>query len=122
MKKVLNVGQCAADHGAIRRLIEGRFEAEVLEALDAGDALAQLRGGRFDLVLVNRTLDVDRSDGLDIVKAIKADPALAATPVMLVSNYAEYQQQAVAVGTELGFGKAEYNRPATHERLKKFLG
>jgi len=121
MKKVLNVGQCAADHGAIRRLIEEGFEAEVLAALDAGEALAQLRSGRFDLVLVNRTLDVDRSDGLEIVKAIKADPALAATAVMLVSNYAEYQEQAVAAGAELGFGKAAYNQPATHERLRKFL-
>src|SRR6201999_1406624 len=97
MKRVLDVGQCSPDHGSIRRLVEGRFGAQICQADDLPSALAQLRKSPFDLVLVNRKLDLDYSDGLEIIKQIKADPDLAAIPVMLVSNYADAQAEAVAV-------------------------
>ncbi len=122
MKRVLDVGQCSADHFAIRRLIERNFQAEVLQAHDAEDALAQLRARSFVLVLVNRKLDLDQSDGLEIVRAMKADADLAATPVMLVSNYPDYQAQAVAVGAVLGFGKSNLGAAATRELLHAYLG
>lgn len=121
MKRVLNVGQCSADHYSLRRLIEVSFGAEVVAAHDADTALDALREGSFDLVLVNRLLDADGSDGLEIVRAIQADAALRATPVMLVTNYAEYQEQAVAAGAEPGFGKSSLQKPETRERLAKFL-
>ncbi|MBI3840164.1 MAG: response regulator [Planctomycetia bacterium] len=122
MKNVLDIGQCQADHALIRRLIEGSFSAHVAQAHDALDALEQLRAGKFDLVLVNRKLNADYSDGLEIVKQIKAEPTLASVPVMLVSNYPECQKQAVAAGAEPGFGKSETNKPETRERLKEILG
>ena len=121
-KRVLDVGQCQPDHGAIRRLVRGEFGAEVVQADRLDDALAQLRAGRFDLVLINRKLDVDYSDGIEILQAIKADAELASTPVMLVTNYAEHQQAAVAAGAEPGFGKAELGLPETREKLGRFLG
>ncbi|REK07459.1 MAG: response regulator [Planctomycetota bacterium] len=121
MKRVLDVGQCGMDHGSIRRLIERAFDAEVAQAHDLAGALEQLRNGSFDLVLVNRKFDADYSDGLELIKRIKDDGTLAGTPVMLVSNFADAQQQAVAVGAEAGFGKAELSAPATQERLAKFL-
>ena len=42
-------------------------------------------------------------------------------PVMLVTNYPEHQQQAIAAGAEPGFGKAELASPATLAKLAKFL-
>ena len=122
MKLVLNVGQCSPDHAAICRLIQGRFDATVVPAVGAGDTFAALRKEKFDLVLVNRKLDADYSDGLEIIRQIKADPRLAAVPVMLITNYPEHQAEAVAAGAEPGFGKLEYNRPETHEKLGRFLG
>jgi CheY-like chemotaxis protein len=121
VKRVLDVGQCGMDHGAISRLIERDFGAEVAQAHHLQDALAQLRAGGFDLVLVNRKLDADYSDGMEVIRQIKAEAALAATPVMLVSNFAEAQQQAVEAGAEPGFGKAELTAPSTRELLAKFL-
>ena len=76
---------------------------------------------KFALVMVNRKLDADYSDGLEIIRKIKADPKLAATPCMLVTNYAEHQQAAVAAGAEPGFGKLAYDRPETREQLARFL-
>lgn len=121
MKRVLNVGQCAMDHGTIRRLIEQNFEARVVPADSGDEALAQLRAGVYDLVLVNRKLDADYSDGLDVLRAIKADAALAALPVMLVSNYPDAQAEAVAAGAVPGFGKAHVSSPETLERLQTYL-
>ncbi len=121
MKIVLDVGQCNPDHAAIRRLVEGQFGAKVIRADSADEALAALRASAIDLVLINRKLDLDYSDGLDIIRQMKADPQLESIPVMLVSNYPEYQVQAVAAGAEAGFGKAELAQPSTQQRLAKFL-
>lgn len=120
-KRVLDVGQCAPDHAAIRRLVQGTFGAEVVQADRLDDALAALRRESFDLVLINRKLDIDYSDGIEILRAIKTDSALASTPVMLVTNYPEHQQAAVAAGAEPGFGKAELGLAATREKLSRFL-
>lgn len=120
-KRVLDVGQCGFDHGTIDRLVRGAFDAETVPAHSINDALEQLRGGRFDLVLVNRKLDHDYSDGLDVVRAVKADAGLSSMPVMLVSNLPEAQQAAVAAGAEPGFGKSELGDAQTVEKLRRFL-
>ena len=120
-RRVLSVGQCGADHYGITRLLQQHFDVEVVAADREADALRQMRAAGFDLVLINRKLDIDGSDGLRIIRAMKAEPALARIPVMLVSNFAEAQQQAVAEGAEYGFGKAEYHSPEVCERLASFL-
>ncbi len=71
--------------------------------------------------MVNRKLDIDYTDGLEIIRQIKADPQLAAVPCMLVTNYAEHQQAAVAAGAEPGFGKLELGSPETRAKLARFL-
>jgi CheY-like chemotaxis protein len=119
-KRVLDVGQCVPDHAAIRRLLESTFQAAVEQTHTLDDTLDRLRQTLFDLVLINRKLDADYSDGMEILKAIKADPQLAAIPVMLVTNYPEHQQLAVAAGAVPGFGKDTLRSPQTIERLKPF--
>jgi CheY-like chemotaxis protein len=120
-KRVLDVGNCVPDHAAIRALVEGKFAAQVAQAHGPEDTLAMLRETPFDLVVINRKLDRDYSDGLEIIRQIKTDPALASTPVMLVTNYDEHQQTAVAAGAEYGFGKLELNTPETLAKLGRFL-
>lgn len=120
-KRVLDVGQCQMDHGTISNFLQAKFAAEVSRAHVAEDALAELRRQPYDLVLVNRKLDRDYSDGLAIVRSMKADPALADVPVMLVTNYPDQQQIAVAAGALPGFGKAELHTPETLERLRHAL-
>ncbi len=121
-KRVLDVGNCGMDHGAIRSLIERSFRAQVVQAHGQEDALDLLGKEKFDLVLVNRKLDQDYSDGMDVITAIKARPEHAAIPCMLITNYPEHQAAAVAAGCEPGFGKKTLSDRETHERLKKHLG
>jgi CheY-like chemotaxis protein len=120
-KQVLSVGQCGVDHAALASMLKNNFGAKVVPAETAADALAALGHDKFDLVMVNRKLDADYSDGLEIIRAIKADPQIAATPCMLVTNYPEHQQAAVAAGAEPGFGKLAYHLPETREWLARFL-
>ncbi len=118
---VLDVGNCVPDHASIKNLLTGHFDVEVLQTHASADTLALLKQRDVDLVLINRKLDSDYSDGVEILKQIKADPALAKTPVMIVSNYAEHQDAAVALGAERGFGKLELQDPATRQKLSALL-
>ena len=105
--RVLDVGQCGFDHSSISRFLKQVYQAEVTGADTAGEALATLRAGGFDLVLVNRLFDGDGSPGAALIRTIKADPDLANLPVMLVSNYPEAQAEARTLGALPGFGKAD---------------
>ena len=119
--RILSVGQCSADHGMISGHLARALDARVTGARTATEALASLRAGAFDLVLVNRVGDADGVPGLDLIRTLKADPDLEGVPVMLVSNYADAQAQAVGLGALPGFGKAELAAAGTGERLKAAL-
>lgn len=120
-KRVLSVGQCGFDHGGIAHAFRQAFGAEVTSAATAPRALDLLRKESFALVLVNRVFDADGESGLDFIRTVKADEGLRATPVLLVSNYADAQTEAAAAGAEPGFGKAELGRPAMLERVRPLL-
>lgn len=120
-KRIIDVGNCAPDHAAIRRLIETNFDARVVQAHDLKDALRELEREPAALVLVNRKLDIDYSDGMAIIRHLKSSEQWAATPVMLISNYAEYQDEAVSAGAESGFGKQELRSEETLAKLKRLL-
>ncbi|MDZ4659965.1 MAG: response regulator [Bythopirellula sp.] len=120
-KRVLDVGNCGPDFGSITRFLTQNFDCTVEQAHGPEDALAKLRGGDYALVTINRKLDQDYSDGAEILKQIKADPAIQKTPVMLITNYAEHQDAAVELGAERGFGKLQFSEPETLEKLEKFL-
>lgn len=121
-KRVLDVGNCPPDHAAIRSLLERAFGAVVVQAHGPDDALAALRSAAFDLVLVNRKLDRDYSDGIEVIRQIKSDEQLRDVPVMLITNYAEHQAAAVADGALYGFGKLELQTAETRDKLTQVLG
>jgi CheY-like chemotaxis protein len=121
-KRVLDVGNCGPDHAAIRTFLTGNFDCEVVQVDDAAGAFAKLKSAPFDLVLVNRKLDIDYSDGIDVIRALKTDSATAQVPVMLVTDYLEHQDLAIAAGAIRGFGKLEFDRAKTRERLAAALG
>lgn len=121
MKRILDVGNCGPDHAAITRFFSQHFQCEVAQADRAVDALEALKTGSFDLVVVNRKLDIDYSDGLDVIKEIKADPQTSDVPVMLITNYEEHQDAAEAAGAVRGFGKLEYDKPETVEKARAVL-
>jgi two-component system chemotaxis response regulator CheY len=121
-KRILSVGQCGPDHGAIARAFQQSFGAEVVGVDTSLEAVEKLRSEPFALVLVNRVYDADGSSGLEFIKQVKSDEALRDTPVMLVSNYEDAQQEAVAAGAVRGFGKVTLRSLQTVESIKLVLG
>jgi two-component system chemotaxis response regulator CheY len=109
--RILSVGQCGYDHGQISRQLGRQHDAEVAAAATHDEALAAVRAGGIDLVLVNRIGDRDGASGLDLIRALKADPQTSAVPVMLVSNLPDAQEEAVNLGAIRGFGKSELGSP-----------
>jgi two-component system chemotaxis response regulator CheY len=120
-KRVIDVGNCVPDHSAIRGLVEGNFDARVVKAEDLSALLRALDEGPTDLILVNRKLDLDYSDGMIILRHLKADAKWSQLPIMLITNYPEYQSEAVAAGAEPGFGKQELRSSETVAKLRRFL-
>ena len=119
---VLDVGNCGPDHSSIRSMLTTQFGTKVLQTDGLEDTLAALLNNSVDLVLINRKLDKDYSDGTLILKEIKAKLEYSDLPVMLVTNYPEYQATAVALGALPGFGKLEINLPETRAKLASVLG
>jgi len=122
LRTVLSIGQCRPDNAAITHFLTSNFDVKVLETDLADDSLAALQSSSVDLILINRKLDADYSDGMEIMKLIKSDPQTEQIPVMLVSNFPESQEQAVEVGATYGFGKAELSSPETVGRVRNALG
>jgi CheY-like chemotaxis protein len=121
-KRVLNVGQCGPDHATIRNYLTNHFDVEVIQTHGLADTMSELRSGNYHLVLINRKLDADYSDGLEVIRAIKTEPETADVPVMLVTNFADHQDAAEAAGAHRGFGKLEFDHPETKEKLAQVLG
>lgn len=120
-RRVLDVGNCGYDHGQLREAIVKHFDVQLERAAGAEEAIGRLREGRYDLVLVNRLFAGGSGDGIGLIRQIKGDEALAATPVMLLSNYEEYQQEAIQAGAEPGFGKSQLGSEEVRQRLARFL-
>ena len=83
MQKILIV----EDHADIRRLIRMTLEFEAFEIHEAADAQTgwdMARALRPDVLLLDVMMP-GPINGLDLCRAVKADPALAGVPVVMLS-------------------------------------
>ena len=120
-RKVLDVGQCKPDHSRISSFLNREFDVEIHQAHSFDEAIKSALDTPFDLILINRILDADGTDGMAVLYELKTQPSTADVPVMIVSNYQNAQDIALESGAVRGFGKAELNNPATKDLLARFL-
>ena len=118
-KRILDIGNCSLDHGAITHMIRTNFDAEVDQANAAADALPMIQKNDYDLVMVNRILDMDGSCGMEVI--VEVQKQNSNLPVMLITNFAEHQDAAVAAGAVRGFGKNAVGSPQAIELLAAYL-
>lgn len=121
-KTVVDCGNCGPDFHSIRQFVTSHFDAVVVQTHNVDETLEVLRRRDVALVTVNRKLDRDYSDGMEVVKVIKADEEVGTIPVMLVTNYEEHQQSAMRAGCVRGFGKIALRDPSTADLLAPYLG
>ena len=121
-KTVVDCGNCGPDFHSLRQFVTSNFDAVVIQSHNAEETIKLLQGREVALVTVNRKLDRDYTDGMEVVRKIKADENFASTPVMLVTNYEEHQQTAMEAGCVRGFGKLALRDPSTVDLLQPYLG
>jgi len=121
MKTVLDIGNCDADHLFITTMLKSNFEATVLRAHKLSDAITALETNSVDLILVNRLLDKDGSEGMDVFRGIKSKPEFASIPAMLITNYEDHQEKAISEGAVRGFGKSAIQSEETVAAIKEAL-
>jgi CheY-like chemotaxis protein len=110
----------ADDEPHIRRLVSftlGNRGYEVIEAVDGGDALERIRTEHPDLVLLDVMMPV--MTGYDVLREVKADPATADVPVIMLS--AKSQKAEIEEG--IACGAREYIcKPFTPKDLVERVG
>lgn len=122
MKRILDIGQCNYDHSNITRFLESHWEVEVNRAHGWTDTERLLSANKYDLILVNRLMDQDHTEGQAIIESLKAHDKYSDLPVMMISNYADAQEAAVKAGAVPGFGKSALNQPEAKELVASILG
>lgn len=118
--RVLDVGNCDPDHGAIRAMLTENFDVAIDRVMFVSEALAAMQQTAYSLVLVNRLIFADESPGAALLDALQKNAA-PHPPVMLVSNFPEAHADAVSRGGVSGFGKASLRSAETLRRLAQFL-
>ncbi len=110
----------ADDEPHIRKLVSfslGNHGYEVVEAIDGGEAVRLAGETEPDLILLDVMMPV--MTGYDALKAIKADPATAHIPVVMLS--AKSQRTEIEEG--LAYGAREYiTKPFTPKDLVQRVG
>jgi two-component system, cell cycle response regulator DivK len=86
MNKRILVAEDQEDNRQILRDLLGNAGYEMIEAEDGEQALAQAAKHRPDLILMDVQLPL--MDGYEATRRLKADPALRAIPVIVVTSYA----------------------------------
>lgn len=109
------------DEASLRRVLNRHFGAELVAVDSADEAVEVLTREKFALVLVNRIFDRDGDEGLAFIARIKGQPELAETPMMLISNYPNFQIKAEQLGAAPGVGKSTLSSPESLARLGAFL-
>jgi CheY-like chemotaxis protein len=91
----------ADDDTAVRGLLRAAVEAagyEVVEAADGEAAWTGVRARRPDVLLLD--VHMPGRDGLTVLQAVKRDPALAGTRVIINSGSTEEAEAALEAGAD----------------------
>lgn len=118
--RIALVGHCGPDSFAIRSAVQAMVPgADVRFVNDTPGAMRAAADG--ELLLVNRVLDGDftSTSGLELIRAVVGSGAAGRT--MLVSNFADAQQEAESAGALPGFGKGQLYSAAMRERIAAAL-
>ncbi len=111
------VGHCGADSWSIANAVKRAAPGAAIVSADDESTLAPLaRSGA--VLLINRVLDggFDTDSGVELIEALARQQPVP--KMLLISNYADAQEAAVAAGALPGFGKSELGSAKTTALLR----
>lgn len=112
------------DFSTMRRIVKDVLHElgypNVQEADDGKTALPMLQAGRFDMLITD--WNMPGMPGLELLKAVRADPRLKAMPVLMLTAEAKREQivEAAQAGVN-GYLVKPFTPVALKEKLAKIL-
>lgn len=122
---VVLVGHCGPDSFMLRSVIERALRSEGGVRIEMADSREELEAvlSSADLLLINRVLGRSlEGSGVELIRRLKREMGEGGPRMMLVSNYADAQEEAEAAGALPGFGKAAAYAEETARRLRAAVG
>jgi len=122
MSKVLLVGHCGPDSTYLRIAVKSALGNGTFTSADDPAELEKAIADGVDLVLLNRELGwgFESTSGVDLIKLLKSKHAQL--KIIMISNYADAQAEAVAAGALPGFGKRQIGSPQATKLLREAMG
>ena len=118
--KILIVDDFSTMRRIVKNLLHDLGYANVTEADDGNTALPLLKAGNFDFLITD--WNMPGMAGLDLLKAVRADPKLAKLPVLLLTAEAKREQivEAAQAGVN-GYVIKPFTAQTLKEKLDKIL-
>jgi two-component system, chemotaxis family, chemotaxis protein CheY len=113
------------DFSTMRRIVKNLLNElgypNVQEADDGQSALPMLKSGGFDFLVTD--WNMPGMPGLELLKAVRADPALAKMPVLMLTAEAKREQiiEAAQAGVN-GYVIKPFTAITLKEKIDKILG
>lgn len=118
--KILVVDDFPTMRRIVRNLLKDLGYDNVEEAEDGQIGLSKLQGGNFDLVVSD--WNMPNMDGLELLKAIRADAALAKIPLLMVTAEAKKENiVAAAQAGASGYVVKPFTAAVLEEKLNKIF-
>lgn len=120
-KRVLVVDDSITVREVERQLLVNRgYEVDV--AVDGIDGLNSARRQRYDLIVSD--IDMPRLNGLELVRAIKQDPKLGATPIIIVSykDREEDRMRGLDAGANYYLTKSSFHDETLVRAVEELIG
>lgn len=118
--RFLVVDDFATMRRIVRNLLQDLGYKHIEEAEDGQDALNKLRTGEFDFVVSD--WNMPNLDGLELLKTIRVDPAMAKLPVLMVTAEAKRENIiAAAQAGANGYIVKPFTAATLEEKLSKIF-
>lgn len=114
--KILVVDDFSTMRRIIKNLLRELGFTNTQEADDGNTALPMLKDGDFELLITD--WNMPGMEGIDLLKAVRADPKLASLPVMMVT--AEQKKEQIVMAAQAGVN-GYIVKPFTAGTLKEKL-
>lgn len=118
--KFLVVDDFSTMRRIVRNLLKEAGYANVDEAEDGQVGLSKLKAGKFDFVITD--INMPNMNGFDLIRGMRAEPALAKIPVLVVSAEAKKEDivNAAQAGAN-GYIVKPFTKVTLEEKLAKIL-
>lgn len=120
MAQLILAGHCGADTGSLQRwVMSWGTQMQVLTAESIADCLRLCEQNPGAIVWANRIFDRTGESTLTWLESLQQEGSPLLPRVALITNFADVQRAATALGAMPGFGKAETRDASVANRVRQ---